>query len=558
MANSNSLSLLDRRFNDFKGTLPDNLDIGEQFEFFCADIVHKDQNWSIDELQSGMIGGGKDGGMDAFFLRVNGELIIDVDDLPDIKSGIQIQLTIMQMKHEAATKEAVINCLHQHIEQALALSPDNDFHNKHFNKSTQAKLELFRATMNKYGVKQYTLRIELQYCSRGLAPVENTLSLAKKLENKCLESFPSSEVSFQFFGAEKLHSIAARPRQSSRPLKVRNGTISTDPGPSHLCLVSLSDYVDFISNDDKLDQKLFEFNVRDFEGMGRAVNKSIAETLQSPTAETDFWWLNNGITIISDAVTVTNKTLTIDNPMIVNGLQTSNMIFENREYYDNDDERSILVRVVQTNDSSIQESVIQATNSQNTLSPLALKATEKQQKDIEEYLVNYGFFYERRKNFYKNRDKPSNSIISLQKLAQAVMAIKIGVPEQARARPGSFLNNKTNYKSVFPPNTNFDGYVNAAKLERLVEGYLQVNRKTIDPLYRNNLKYHSMMVLGWNITGSTNPVLATIDISKASNGEINKAFNFVKAAFDNSGAEDKTAKDSDFTLKLKELWNLGK
>ncbi|WP_392355955.1 AIPR family protein [Bacteroides fragilis] len=52
-----------------------------------------------------------------------------------------------------------------------------------------------------------------------------------------------------------------------------------------------------------------------------SVNSCIAITLKNKNAE-DFWWLNNGITILSDKITpITSKQLSIDNPEIDNGLQ---------------------------------------------------------------------------------------------------------------------------------------------------------------------------------------------------------------------------------------------
>lgn len=554
MAKSNSLRLLDRRFDEFKALLSDELDVGDKFEIFCADIVLKDLNWAFDELETGITGGDKDGGMDAIHLLINGELINEASDFPDIASGIQIRLIIMQMKHAQATEEAVIDRLYQHIDEALSLEPDAKFHEKHFSKNVQSKLKLFREAMDKYGTKQYSLKIEMHYCSRGDAPEAGARSLAKKLESKCLQCFPGSVVSFDFFGADKLHSIAARPRLTTRTLQVDNGVISTQPGPSYLCLVALDDYVKFITDDDQLNQNLFEFNVRDFEGKGKSVNISIAETIKSPKSETEFWWLNNGITVVSDEVTQTNKTLTINNPMIVNGLQTSHVVFANRANIAEGDERSILVRVVQTSDPAIQEAVIKATNSQNSLTPLALRATEQRQKDIEEFLKNHGVFYERRKNYYKNRGKSSKTIVDLAKLAQSVMAIRIGIPEQSRARPGTYLKKEENYKKVFPPSTDYMQYVNAAKLERKVDAYFASRRKIIDPVHRNNLKFHTLMVLSWNMTNSQKPKLEKIDSNKATSAEIEKAFKWIKVHFDKSGAEDNTAKDRKFTSTLKTEW----
>ncbi len=65
------------------------------------------------------------------------------------------------------------------------------------------------------------------------------------------------------------------------------------------------------------------------------VNSSISETLHRAD-DNDFWWLNNGVTVLaSEATLVNNRELQIVNPEIVNGLQTSMEIYnyfsENRE-----------------------------------------------------------------------------------------------------------------------------------------------------------------------------------------------------------------------------------
>jgi hypothetical protein len=41
----------------------------------------------------------------------------------------------------------------------------------------------------------------------------------------------------------------------------------------------------------------------------------------------DFWWLNNGITILATSATMVGKTLHLEDIQIVNGLQTTETIF---------------------------------------------------------------------------------------------------------------------------------------------------------------------------------------------------------------------------------------
>jgi hypothetical protein len=66
--------------------------------------------------------------------------------------------------------------------------------------------------------------------------------------------------------------------------------------------------------------------VRDYQG-NTEVNEQIRNTLSGKSSE-DFWWLNNGISVLCSRATVSAKTLTIENAEIVNGLQTSREIYD--------------------------------------------------------------------------------------------------------------------------------------------------------------------------------------------------------------------------------------
>jgi hypothetical protein len=50
-------------------------------ELFVAEQVLKDYDLSIDEIESGLVGDGGDGGIDAIYATVNGELVQDDTDL---------------------------------------------------------------------------------------------------------------------------------------------------------------------------------------------------------------------------------------------------------------------------------------------------------------------------------------------------------------------------------------------------------------------------------------------------------------------------------------------
>ena len=81
---------------------------------------------------------------------------------------------------------------------------------------------------------------------------------------------------------------------------------------------------------------IFDKNIREYLG-NKGVNKGIYKTLQDPQDRKNFFYYNNGITIICDSMTPIkvqpsdynmNAFFNIDNPQIVNGCQTVNSIYE--------------------------------------------------------------------------------------------------------------------------------------------------------------------------------------------------------------------------------------
>lgn len=81
---------------------------------------------------------------------------------------------------------------------------------------------------------------------------------------------------------------------------------------------------------------LFEKNIREYLG-NKGVNSGIYRTLQDPIDRKNFFYYNNGITMICDSMSSIftqpsqynmNAYFTVDNPQIVNGCQTVNTIFE--------------------------------------------------------------------------------------------------------------------------------------------------------------------------------------------------------------------------------------
>jgi hypothetical protein len=122
----------------------------------------------------------------------------------------------------------------------------------------------------------------------------------------------------------------------------------------------------------------------------------------------EFWWLNNGVTIICSKSSIVGKTYVLDDVQIVNGLQTSHTIFRALKTLPDTHpafDRSVLVRILSTTDSHTRDHVIRATNRQTSVPVASLRATDDVQRQIEAYFEPQGWYYDRRKNYYSNIGK---------------------------------------------------------------------------------------------------------------------------------------------------------
>ena len=131
---------------------------------------------------------------------------------------------------------------------------------------------------------------------------------------------------------------------------------------------------------------IFDKNIREYLG-NKGVNKSIYQTLLDEEDRKNFFYYNNGITVICDRMTkiVTqpsdynmNAAFTIDNPQIVNGCQTVNSIYEALKNIDPDNleknfkDTFVMLKILEINredsgDDKLYKDIVKYTNSQNSI-----------------------------------------------------------------------------------------------------------------------------------------------------------------------------------------------
>ena len=164
-------------------------------------------------------------------------------------------------------------------------------------------------------------------------------------------------------------------------------------------------------------------------------------------------------------------------------------------------DRKILVKILQTDDELVRDRIIRATNRQTSVPVASLRATEDIQRDIERYFLTQGWYYDRRKNYYRNQRMRQDRIVSISFLAQAIMAMGLSRADSARARPSSLLKEDEEYGNIFDKGTPFEVYLWAAKAQKRADAFFQEAETGSSSQERTNLRFYVSMLAAARLVG---------------------------------------------------------
>lgn len=534
------------------------------FEFFSASQVLKNSDLSDEEISSGIIGGGHDGGCDGIFLFLNDELITE-DQLESLTAfrGSELNFTIIQAKNTTGFNEDAIMKWKTVSNNLLDMSNDISEYisDKRYSEQVVNMFMLFRDVITKLIRSQIKIYINYYYVTLGLEVNPNVKAQADELITTVNGLYPSARVEVHFIDADKLMDLYNTDMETVKNLQFSENPISRGKNTEYISLINLGTYYNFITDENgKLRNGFFESNVRDYQGKN-SVNSSIAESLKG-SKEEDFWWLNNGITILADKISpIRINELAITNPEIVNGLQTSTEIYN---YYSNNKElidkesRNVLVRVIVPSSEEARDDIIFATNNQTNIPKSSLRVTDTIHLQIEMYMKSRGLYYDRRKNYYKNQKKKAADIVGVSFLAQCLISVFLRKPDFARARPSTLLTDDETYKKLYESNTDLDVYYKTALLGKKIQANLS---KTTDmtSAERNDVLYYLLYAVSAKIFNKKTIEFAdmkNIDIDSVSEDVINELKNKIYAKYKELGGNGRVAKSDTFITEIDKILDL--
>ena len=149
--------------------------------------------------------------------------------------------------------------------------------------------------------------------------------------------------------------------------------------------VPVADFLKLLERPDGqgMREAIFHQNIRGFQGEG-GVNERIRATLAGPE-RAQFLLRNNGVAIVADAIERDGDQLHLLNYQIVNGLQTSTVIYRLRDQLKDADDVHVPVKLVAAQDWPLRRAIIEATNRQTPITGAALYAACEKAVEIERY-----------------------------------------------------------------------------------------------------------------------------------------------------------------------------
>ncbi|ARK03643.1 hypothetical protein B8281_01735 [Cellulosimicrobium sp. TH-20] len=490
-----------------RATSPTSLTHAEHEARFLAKHYLKHYQPTPDDLASGIVDGSLDAGIDGMYLFVNGYCIRDDSPLAGIGKNAQLDLFIVQVKNTKGFREDALDKLCVNLPRLFDFNRDEAALSKTVNAGV---IEISRRFLRAYrNLEMPSLRIFIAYASlRATELHPNTGEKGEVLRSTIAGCFAGADVSMEFLDAARITDLVREKPATSRKLALAENPISTDKAGGYIAVVKLDEYERFITGESgELDAGLFDANVRDYEGE-TAVNRSIQGTLESEDVGVDFWWLNNGVTIVATRVQPANKLLELESPQIVNGLQTSNEIYKrSRSGRDSSDDRSVLIKVIQAQDSEVRDRIIRATNSQTSLGPSALRATDRVQREIEEHLSTLGLYYERRRRQHTNNGIPEAKIVTIDQMGCALLSALGQIPHIARGELSRIFETDV-YDLLFSPEHPILAYSSCISLYRANVTFLVEDPSTRP--HRQDFENHLTMLTAMALTRRERPSAADL------------------------------------------------
>lgn len=451
------------------------------------------------------IGGFEDMGIDGIAIKINGILIRDIDEAKDLVKKfprVDIEFIFIQSKYKSNFDKGEFNNFIDGVREFLSEKQRQPH-------STEIKelilIKDFLLSEDAVFKWSDNPSVRLYYVVMGKwHDSKHQLALAEQLKEDIghLNTYKEPYIHFV-----DLAGFKAVLDSNENNFEVVLNSIDTMPltsvdGVDNSCLMMC--YADelykLLSTKEGIIRKsLFDDNVRDFQG-DNTINSEIQKTIESEPEK--FALLNNGITIVCKKYIPSNRQITIKNPQIVNGCQTSHVIFGNSNSLEALKKVPLVIKVISTQNNEITNQIVRGTNRQNIVLDEAFETTKPFHKELEDFInalsPEYSrFYYERRSKQYDHNPSINQyEKLNLRIIIHSFVSMYLNTPNLSHRHESKLLDTFGNtlfkdFQSKLPYFTSSLAFYELEKLFR---------QQKLDKSYYT-FKYHLLMIFRELIAG---------------------------------------------------------
>jgi AIPR protein len=556
--------IINARFKRFKELFEINdLPEGESFERFVNHTIlsaHQPDAFGADgELFDIVCVGGRDDmGIDGLAIKVNGLLVRSIEDAKDILDKFKratVEIIFIQSKYKSKFDSGEFNKFVAGVRDFL-----HEDHKQPMNDKIKAMLKVkdYLLSEDVVFIWEKNPNVRIYYVAMGKwrnSPHHLALAEQWKEDISNLNTFEDPQAHFVDSDALKeiCDSNENKFSASIDAIDTMSLTEVENVDDSCILICYANEFTKLLTTEDKVIRKsLFNDNVRDYQGTNN-VNLEIEDTIRDDPAK--FILLNNGITIVCDEFIPSNRRITLKNPQIVNGCQTSHVLFYAKEKGMDVDRIPLSIKVISTKDIDVTNQIVRGTNRQNIVYDEAFETTKKFHKDLEEFFnaisVNYEkIYYERRsKQYHHNPLIKQTEKINIRILTQSFIAMFLNNPHLSHRHESKLLKEFANsiFQEVHSRLPYFTSALTFYKLEKLFRNNILEKKEFYS--YRS----HLMMIFRELISGNCPNIFSEKAIDKCCE-------NILKVLKDDKDTEKYFRQSEEVFLKCKDIWinDLGK
>ncbi len=461
---------------------PENLEKSKLFEYFvnhCIVSRLHSERFEVDEVT---VGGGGDMGFDGGAIIVNDNLVFskeEVDDLKEKFHRLDVNFVFVQSKTSNKFDSGEIGNFLYGVKKFFSKKPLL----ANVNESVKALKDLADYIYDQSIDFASNSSCSMYYVTTGSWQDDphllDRIDSGKK-DLKDTGEFKESGVEFISIDAEHLQIIYKELKNKvDKQINFEKHTIIPQidgVSEAYIGILPCDEYLKLICDaDDNLLKGLFYDNVRDFQGYN-PVNTKIRDTLRDSAIKNSFVLLNNGVTIVAKSILKTGSIFTIRDFQIVNGCQTSHILYANKTELDS---RIYLpVKLIVTSNEEVTNRIIKATNRQTEVKTEAFLSLQPFQKSLEDFYNSftdeqdkeYRLYYERRSKQYENQKVNKSKVVSITYQIKCFISMFLGTSHSTHRYYGELL--RANKDKIFVDNHSFYPYYISCLTCHLFENFL--------------------------------------------------------------------------------------